>query len=98
MIALWASASLLKIPAKITRYPGCRLENCEESRTPTFFMPSLIACLASTSAGARPFGLGSESSTIVQPLRPAGQRMTVVFGGAGGAGGPGVVVGVVTVV
>src|SRR5881392_3130760 len=98
MIALCASASLLKIPKKTTRYPGCRLENPEESRTPTFFIPSRIACFASTRAAARPFVPGSESRTIVQPLRPAGQRVTVFLGGAGEGGGVTVVVGVVTVV
>jgi hypothetical protein len=98
MIALWASASLLKIPTKTTKYPGCKLENRDESRTPTFFSPSLIACLASTSAGARPFGAGRESRTIVQPARPAGQATTVFFGGGGGGSGFPVVVGVVTVV
>src|SRR5215210_7705022 len=47
-------------------------------------MPTCRACRASASAAARPFVAGTESSTIVQPRLPAGQRTSVCFGGGGG--------------
>src|SRR4249919_42428 len=57
-------------------------------------MPLRRARCASATAEARPLGLGSESRTIVQPLRPGGQTAGALTGGGGG-GGATVVVGVV---
>jgi hypothetical protein len=53
--------------------------------------------LASAAAGARPFTLGTESRTIVQPLFAGGQG-TSVGGGGGGALGPVVAVTVGSVI
>src|SRR5678815_3243504 len=72
------------MPAKTTKYPGCRLEKPEESRTPTSFIPSRAACFASATAPVRPFAAGTESSTIVQPLFPAGQKTSAAFREGGG--------------
>ena len=51
-------------------------------------MPTCRACLASATAGARPFTLGTESRTIVQPLFAGGQETSVSGGGGGGGSGP----------
>src|SRR6266536_1221255 len=63
-------------------------------------MPRRRACFASAMTPARPFVVGTESRTIVQPLRPAGHAASRFAGGAVGAapGAVSVVVGAPVVV